>query len=493
MDKHRMLATNFLPSLGNILFISLLFASYLLGGRMLSIDSDIGRHLALGNFMLDTHSIPLENILSHTKSGESRPPYEWGAQVLFAMAFRLAGLDGVILLTSLVISSTFLILYHESVRLTEAPISSILITILAASASSIHWLPRPHIFTLLFLLLWIIQLEKFTNPNWIFFLCLSLIMAVWANLHGGFIFGFLAWFAYFVGELWEFAYNGNRDGSRIIKFLIAGALITIASFLTPDGWGNWSAVFSNNSKYILQNTLETMSPNFHEIGMAPFMILIALSIAIPALSRTPVRAGRVFLTTGMAIMGLFMARNIPLFAISATFMLSQCSGTIIKNIKSLKNLEFRFLEIQKQIHENFWTTLFAVGFIMTIIAGFLSRGESRNQFNPKVFPVDAVKWLQANPQKGNMFNEFNWGGYLEFQLAPDQKVFLDSQTDFYGEALTRDYNQIINAQNDWETKLKKYDIDWVIVPGDAPLAQALEVEYHWRILYQDDTSVILRK
>jgi hypothetical protein len=70
---------------------------------------------------------------------------------------------------------------------------------------------------------------------------------------------------------------------------------------------------------------------------------------------------------------------------------------------------------------------------------------------------------------------------------------MDSQTDFYGETLTRDYSQIINAEGDRQKKLEKYKIDWVIVSNNSPLAQALESELHWHILYRDETSVILRK
>src|SRR5690606_33950008 len=145
--KKLWIITRILPSLSDVLFVSLLFAVYLLGGRMLNIDSDLGRHLAIGDFILDTGSIPTKDILSHTREGNHRPPYEWFSQVLLAGTHRIGGLAGVIFLTGLIISATFTILYGEAVKRTGLPILSAFLIILIAGASSLHWLPRPHIFT----------------------------------------------------------------------------------------------------------------------------------------------------------------------------------------------------------------------------------------------------------------------------------------------------------------------------------------------------------
>ncbi|MCE7861066.1 MAG: hypothetical protein DYG86_14930, partial [Chloroflexi bacterium CFX2] len=122
---------------------------------------------------------------------------------------------------------------------------------------------------------------------------------------------------------------------------------------------------------------------------------------------------------------------------------------------------------------------------------FEVRGEAV-QFNPNVFPVAASDWLETHPQSGNMFNEFNWGGYLLFRAWPHHKVFLDSQTDFYGEALVREYEAALTAGSGWESVLEKYDIEWTIIPPDSPLARKLQT-LGWKIEYGDDTAVILRR
>lgn len=89
-----------------------------------------------------------------------------------------------------------------------------------------------------------------------------------------------------------------------------------------------------------------------------------------------------------------------------------------------------------------------------------------------------------------MFNEFNWGGYLENNLWPEYNVFLDSQSDFYGEDLMRDYNQIISANDNWGSLLQKYQVDWLIIPVNAPLTGKISNAANWEIVYSDNTSII---
>ena len=89
-----------------------------------------------------------------------------------------------------------------------------------------------------------------------------------------------------------------------------------------------------------------------------------------------------------------------------------------------------------------------------------------------------------------MFNFFTWGGFLLYRLWPEQKVFIDGQTDFYGEALSREYVQVETLQDGWENTLAKYNVDWVITQSGQPLEKALTA-INWTVIYQDETTAIL--
>ena len=89
-----------------------------------------------------------------------------------------------------------------------------------------------------------------------------------------------------------------------------------------------------------------------------------------------------------------------------------------------------------------------------------------------------------------MFNDLNWGGYLELNLHP-QKTFVDSVADVTGE-VTMDYEIILTTSNGWENLLKEYNIEWIIIKTDSTLARAL-LDQGWNILYEDETAVILKR
>ena len=126
----------------------------------LNMDGDLGRHLTIGNFILDSGTIPTRDIFSHTMQGLQLTPHEWLAQVAFALAFRVAGLNGVVIFCALLIAVTFTLVYRQCLCQSKILLVSLGLTIFASAAASIHWLARPHLFTLLFSVIWIGELEK---------------------------------------------------------------------------------------------------------------------------------------------------------------------------------------------------------------------------------------------------------------------------------------------------------------------------------------------
>jgi len=455
---------------------------------MLSIDSDLGRHLTLGNYILDHRVVPTRDLFSHTQAGQARPPYEWLSQVVFALTYHLLGLDGVILLTAIIIGITFLLLFQHSNRISQFPLMTLMITLLSAVATSIHWLPRPHIVTFLFLAIWIDKLERLRNEKKTSLYTFPAAMLFWANLHGGFIFGFLALSAYFAGWLWD-KWHGNANIQTGKNFFLAGIFSLAASIITPDLWRNWEAVLNNRSAFILSRTTETMPPDFFSLAISPYAILLVLVAIFAWINRRNLSASHVFLLGGLVLMSLLMARNIPLFAIACAPILAEWISRKLSLSTQWINLEKRFANLSTS---NRW---YVAPLITVIVAfGYFAYNHSNNkpifQFNPQVFPVQAVDWIESNPIEGRMFNDFNWGGYLLYRLWPQHRVFLDSQSDFYGEPLMREYEIISIARGNLKDLFVKYHIMWAIIPFNSPLAKALATDSDWKSVYQDSVAII---
>lgn len=91
-----------------------------------------------------------------------------------------------------------------------------------------------------------------------------------------------------------------------------------------------------------------------------------------------------------------------------------------------------------------------------------------------------------------MYNDLNWGGYIAFHLWPEQLTFIDSMADVTGE-VTMQYEIILTLTDGWQEIFEQHNIEWAIIESNSPLALTLENDQQWRVIYEDDTAVILHK
>ncbi len=483
-----------LPRVRDLVFISV-FYLVIQVGSMLFADGDPGRHIISGRFMLENRTIITTDIFSYTISGQPQTPYVWLSEILFGLADMLMGLNGVVLLTAVVLATTFTIIYNDILHKAPTPLIAAGFALLAALASSLHWLARPHIFTMLFMALWAGRLNRVHHgeeiPGWHFLL----IMLFWANMHGAFIAGFITWGAYLAGWFLE-KWSGTEKPLRstLNRLLLIGGMSFMATFINPVGLHLWQTVLNYvTNRYLVDLTIEYASPDFHPLISWPALFFIGLTLLILSQGWKKNTWAESLLLMGWAALGLYSVRNLPIFAIAA-------APIVAGNIQITTSWTVRFLHIEEQIHTLEKTTRGLVWPILMVIivSGLLAAGvrldPQRNgyRFRPDVFPVQAVDWLESNPQSGNMFNSFNWGGYLIYRLWPEYKVFMDGQL-FYGEIITRQHQQILNAEPGWEEVAQQYDIQWMLVPVKAPIARVLQIDPSWDNLYQDQSAVIFRK
>lgn len=485
MQKQSTLTFNyFLPRIQDAIFVALLIAVFLHGPSLLNEDGDLGRHITIGDYIRENWTVPTHDIFSHTMTGQPLVPHEWLAQVALSFFHSFAGLAGVILLIAVLLAATFTLTYQEMRKGNVSRILALLLTLLAAYTSSLHWLARPHIFTLLFTAIWAYQLANENSKVWLF----PFLMWIWANTHGAYIVGFVIWAAHIAGWFWEYLHNQSTKeiGARLV---LIGAASFAVTFLNPAGWHLWgTSVGYFGSQFLIDRTVEYQSPNFHSGGTWPFLTMLAFGILVLSF-KGRLRPHESILFAGLTVMSLYSARNIPLFAIVIAPYIGSGIQSTMNDILVLQRLENKLAKVENSLKGYLWPLLAVLGLTVSLYI----QPNPANQFDPNKFPVKAAAWLEANPQKGNMFNYFTWGGYLLYRLWPQETVFIDGQTDFYGEALTREYEQAMYLHKGWELVLKKYNIAWAIVPSSLPLVKALQTELKWVPVYQDGTTTILHQ
>ena len=501
--KARGLAAYLLPGIGDILWMGAFFSVIGMGPRLMNIDGDLGRHLTIGAYILSSGHVPTVDLFSHTMPGQTLTPHEWLSQVIFALAYRWMGLDGVVLMCAAVIAVAFWWVFRRALARSRLVLLSAFLTLLAMAAGSLHWLARPHIFTFLMLILWLDSLERVRAGYLNSWQRLPVIMLLWANLHGAFIAGFVIWLVYGFGMAWDVFWHGRVEylppgWGR--AFGLAGLLSFAVTFINPSGLALWStSVGYIGSRYLVNHTAEYLPPDFHDPSTWPFLLLIALTVAAMGLQARRVHAAQVFLASAWMVMALYSVRNVPLFAIvtapALAGILSHWMAAHAPRLSLLRRwlaLEERLRQVEITLKGGVWPVALAALLALTLATGspldFSGKG---NHFDETVFPVAAVDWMQQHPPQGEGFNYFPWGGYLLYRLWPEERVFIDGQTDFYGEALTRQYEQVITLAPGWEQVFEQYRVRWVLAPVDEPVVQALARHPGWAIAYQDETAALV--
>jgi len=481
----------FLPALEIVLFVLVFGMSLFFMPDMLNSDGDLPRHVTVGNYILDHGAIPPNDVFSHTRYGAPLVLHEWLSEVMYALAYRAAGLNGVAWLTALLLALIYWVL---AVGLRALGVSAPLAFLAALAAyftGIIHHLPRPHLFSLLCLTLLLIACEVYRRNNRARVLAFFLpVMVLWANFNGAFVLAFLTLGMYGAGAVLE------RETRRALVFLAMVGACFLLALINPYGIGLPQHVFGfMGNRFLVDNTVEYLSPNFHAANTWFFAAWILFSIVLFGRNTTRVPWTGLILLSAWTAFGLYSARNITNYAmVAALVTLPIAEEWLTTRIPTLR-VRFNALNAVAPIAGGWGWSIVVVALLIGLQANGVKldvRG-SGNVFNNATFPVNAVNFIQQNPPQGNMFNEYTWGGYLEYRLFPPQRVFIDGDNDFFGEALVRDYLTIVNAQDGWEKKLEQYDVQWVILPPPRALVKELARSEEWREIFRDETAVVFVK
>jgi len=467
----------------------------LFGFRLFRIDGDVGRHIRVGREILRSGEIPRTDIFSHTMFGEPFVPYEWLSELSFAMADQIAGLTGVAVLSSLLFAATSLVVYSTVRRIGAGPLFASLAAALSMVLQAVHLLPRPHLFTTLLAATFLLLLETYRSRDSLLALgALVPLMVLWVNLHGGFLVGFIL-LAVYALDAWR---PGSDVTAHRIPMVLATCACLIVSFLNPAGPGVWSHTLSYfGMEFLVDQTNEYRSPDFHQLHGKVFLasILIGLSLLGSGISRAGFRDFTLFL--GWLAAGLMSTRNIPLFGVLAVPWFALWAKNIVAQSRGgfasvTASMIEMFDERTGKVEAQISGLIPAVGLALILVFLAARNEGERYLFEPDSFPVRAVEALDVLSLQGNVYNEMPWGGYLLY-ARPDIPVFIDGQTDFYGEALSRDYLRIRHLSPGALDLLDDYEVDWALIPRAAPLSQGLSLSPRWRLAYEDSVAKVFAR
>lgn len=495
LDMHRTL-TIIVPSIGNMVFVSILLVLVFGTGNSLLYDGDTGYHIRTGEEILKNWRIPAFDIFSAHQPPLKWTAHEWLSEVIMAAVFKFFGLTGIVMFFAFLLASTHWLLYfiltQKSANLTLVTLT----TFLATATSSSHWLARPHVFSLLFTLVWCHILDRFQYKNRAVLFYLPILMIFWVNLHGGYFFGLVLMGLYLGGNLlssFSSPPQESKQHQKKAKTLFAYLILTVtACVINPLGFEILVFPVQNiSNRFLMDRIIEFMSPNFHEA--LPFKYMLLATIGTLALSRAPLNLIESGLLLLVSYMALYSARYMSLFAIIVAPLLLKSSDSVIGNLPAplgrfLQTRNRNLAEIDKKVLGYVWPTC-----AMLLVIGLGLGGRLQFNFDEQRFPVAAVKFLNRELITGNMFNNDEFGDYIIFSAWPKYRVFMDGRSDIYGEKLGGAYLQVANVQPGWKQVLARNNISWVIFDTNSSLTAALNGDPDWRPIYTDKVATIFVK
>jgi hypothetical protein len=470
-----------MPSLVDVFFVALFLVLFAQphGLEALLSDGDTGWHIRTGDLILQTGHVPSADPFSFSRARQPWYAWEWLSDVIFALLFRWRGLAAVASAAGAVLATASAWLFARMLRQGAGLWPALAAALAAASASSIHYLARPHIFSIFLYTVALGMIERDRqNASRRLWLLIPLA-ALWANLHAGF--GMLP-------ATLLLAAATAPTGSRA-RYAVAALACGLATLANPYGWRLHEHIARYlNSAWILEHVQEFQSPSIRSEGTVVFALLLIGAVAVAW------RAGKfeaaLVLLWGFASMR--SARHIPFFAIVAAPVVARAASDAwarqaLKYSESAAGVMWGVSQgLGKRWRASVWLPVSAGVMLAFAAHGAVHFPESR-------FPTAAVERNGSALQSARVLTSDQWADYLIFRKYPESRVFFDGRSDFYGPAIGGDYRALLAADGRWRELLDRYGFSAALLPHDWALSTALEREPGWRLVYRDAVAVLYQR
>jgi hypothetical protein len=450
-----------------------IYTLFLLAGDHLLNDPDTYWQIAIGQWILDHGAVPRTDIYSFTMFGQPWISTQWLAQVLLAASYSIAGWAGPVVLAAASIAATFgLLVRFLSRRLTEA--ASIAFVAAAVALVAGHLLARPHVLALPVMVAWVGGLVAAADRRGAPSFWLVPLMALWANLHGGFVLGLALIAPLGLDAMWNA--DAPQRRALALRWALFAAAALVASCLTPYGW---EALFAARRILNLGAALELIGEwrpaNFAHPGALEGAVILGLALAMwRGVTLPPVR---LVLVVGFVLMALQHVRNAEVLALLAPMVLAaplarQFGGGADDATRpgSPKGLLY-------------------AGLAVLVAAGTLAFA-SVHRFEPDVrqSPVAAVAALKKM-NFTRVFNDYDFGGYL---IANGVATFIDGRTELFGEKFMVDHNAASGLMEPGNLfrLLDQYKIEATLMRTQSAATKLLDHMDGWQKVYSDDIATI---
>jgi hypothetical protein len=429
--------------------------------------------------MLQNQRLPGHDLYTFTVSGHPWIDHEYLTEVLLASLNSWGGLALISLIFGALTWLGFWLLHRTAGGGRRPYVIAGLGLALGALAGAPIWGPRAQMITFTFTCLELYWIAGYLSGRSRSINLLPLVVALWANLHGGFVIAFpllgiaiVAEGVEWVLEREETLRTAHRRRVRTLAQVFVICLVAVLA--TPHGF----SVYANPIETLTSPAqrrliVEWFSPDFHQLVLAPFLLMIVLLFGGFALRRPTVY--HLLLSLAVLILALESVRNVAIFVAACTPILVDTWSGIWEDVRAARGWDVPPAPASR---------LFAVVTVLAllVIAGAVgiriqSSLARQGADNSSEYPVKAADFLADHPEIGTrMYNQYGWGGYLAWRFYPDRdrRVFIYGEASVMGDSFLQQYQDVQTLRPDWQRVLADYRVDYVLYNRHEALTNVLE-------------------
>lgn len=441
-------------------------------------DVDLWGHVRFGMDMLKSGQIDAVDPYSFTSD---RPwvNHEWLAEVIFAVAWRVAGNAGLIAVKLACIAGTLLLL--AAVLRERNVIGGSRLMLLGLALAGI--LPRvnhvrPQLFSVLLFAALLVVFTRAERGSRKTLVLLMPILAVWTNVHGGWIVGLATVGVWALGDAWAH----RTDSRRAMTSLACASAATLATLLNPYGVGLWR--FLLETVRLGRDSITEWNPVWTE---APLLLLWTL-FAVLALTailrgRGSVHPAHALIPALWGLAALRVGRLDAFFALSMVGLLGHqvqwLFGTRDRPPASVLPARLRY-------------TIGATIALLVLSTPVGRRPLTCVQVHPPWWPEpQAVEFAAAWQLSGRVVTFFRWGEYAIWHLPATLKVSMDGRREtVYTDRTLDGHLELYRGTDAGLAYLETLETDFIWLPGALPVTKTLQ-DAGWIPVFQGPQSVWL--
>ena len=479
-----------------ILFLYAYVTYYLVQWPIFAGDTDLWYHLNGGRYILEHGVIPKDSsFFSFITPPREWVDYYWLFQMLVYKIYMFTGYYGLVFLRAIIFLATItlILLFLIKKQQDNKPdfyVALIFSFYLLMLLPRFH-LIRPHIFTYLFIMVFVFIIEL--KPRYI--VLLPVIAALWVNLHG---IEYPVMLLIVLSYLTEFFINHIRSKTHIDKkelFFVVPLILSVAAiFCTPHGAQlTWVPFIPTGFASLYIQEIKHIKPeelfSFQIIKMAitsgtvfNLLFFVSCIAAIVNLFSKNRRIGHLLMFAG----GIVLLAKANRFRYECALL----SLPVLKDFLAL----LPTVSIKRKILKLLGIILIAFVMIIPVISiKDLFINLPKYPFSHKNLPEGICTFLNKIPVAGGtVLNHPNHGGYLQWMLYPKYKIFMDMEIPFL--FLNED---IFTASNAFSTGkglsdiIEKYHPSFIIVPlGNGGFKGLITKHPEYRVVFFDETGVL---